>query len=81
MVDYYSRYYEVKVLKSTTTQQVIDHLEDIFHTYRLPRALKSNNGSQFARFCEENGPTHHKLTARWPAANGEVERQNASLLK
>ena len=29
----------------------------------------------------QQGIRHHKVTAKWPQANGEVERQNSSLLK
>ena len=30
---------------------------------------------------EQQGIRHHRVTAKWPQANGEVERQNSSLLK
>ena len=30
---------------------------------------------------EQQGSRHHRVTAKWPQANGEVERQNSSLLK
>ena len=86
VVDYFSRYYEVRTLTSTTTEKVIDHLEDIFATHGLPLTLKSDNGPQFISsvfqdYCAENGIVHCKVTARWPQANGEVERQNSSILK
>lgn len=45
--DYYSTYYEVRVLKSTKAEQVIDHLEYIFHTHGVPWTLKSDNRPQF----------------------------------
>ncbi|KAI0221117.1 hypothetical protein LSAT2_027483, partial [Lamellibrachia satsuma] len=32
-------------------------------------------------YCVENNITHLKVTAKRAQANGEVERQNASLLK
>ncbi len=32
-------------------------------------------------FCQENGIHHIKTTPKWAQANGEVERQNASLMK
>ena len=86
VVDYYSRFYEIEILKSTTTDKIISCLERIFSRHGLPITLKSDNGPQFiaqefAKFCIENNIEHLKVTARWPQANGEVERQNQSLLK
>ena len=86
VVDYYSRYYEVAILPSTTTGKVIECLEDIFSRHGLPISLKSDRGPQFIsdefqEYCKQNNIAHCKVTARWAQANGEVERQNASLLK
>lgn len=86
MVDYYSRYYEYDILTSTTATKVIDSLEEIFSRHGLPATLKSDNGPQFKSdefksFCEENGIRHLKTTPKWAQANGEVERQNASIMK
>ncbi len=86
VVDYYSRFYEVAVMHSTTADKVIDCLDDTFSRYGLPMTLKSDNGPQFVSqefksFCNENGITHCRTTARWAQANGEVERQNESILK
>ncbi len=36
---------------------------------------------EFEAFLEESGVEHRKTTPLWPQANGEVERQNRSLLK
>ena len=86
VVDYYSRYYEVDVLMSTTTDKVISSLERIFSRHRYPVTMKSDNGPQFKcnsfkDFCEAIDVKHIKVTARWAPANGEVERQNRSILK
>ncbi|KAJ8366663.1 hypothetical protein AAFF_G00345590 [Aldrovandia affinis] len=86
VVDYYSRYYEYDILTSTTTEKVIDSLESIFSRHGLPVTLKSDNGPQFKselfrEYCENNGITHLRTTAKWAQANGEVERQNAALMK
>jgi hypothetical protein len=35
----------------------------------------------FESFLQENGIEHRKTTPLWPQANGEIERQNRSLLK
>jgi len=86
VVDYYSRYYEYEIMNSTTADKVIDRLEEIFSRHGIPITLKSDNGPQFRSsefhdFCEENGIKHIKVTAKWAQANGEVERQNDSIMK
>ena len=86
IVDYYSRFYEVEVMQSTTTEKVIDRLADTFCRHGLPNTIKSDNGPQlksneFREYCEQHGIIHQKVTAKWAQANGEVERQNRSLLK
>jgi len=86
VVDYYSRYYEYAIMTSTVTEKVIDNLEEIFSRHGLPITIKSDNGPQFRseefrEYCKQNGITHLKTTPKWPQANGEVERQNASLMK
>ena len=86
VADYYSRYYEVAVMKSTTAEKVIECLEEIFCRHGLPTTMKSDNGPQFisqefATYCDDNGIEHCRTTAKWAQANGEVERQNQSLLK
>lgn len=86
IVDYFSRYYEIEVMRSTTSEKVIECLEKIFTTHGLPQSLRSDNGPQFRsevfeQYLENNGIEHRKTTPLWPQANGEVERQNRSLLK
>ena len=86
IVDYYSRYQETLVMQSTTTEKVIECLEDTFARHGIPVTLKSDNGPQFVsgefkNFCQDNNIEHCKTTPRWAQANGEVERQNRSLLK
>ena len=83
IVDYLSRYYEVEVMRTTTSEKVI---EKIFTTHGLPLSLRNDNGPQFRsevfeQYLEDNGIEHRKITLLWPQANGEVERQNKPLLK
>ena len=85
-VDYYSRYYEVNVLKTVTSLEIIRALKAIFARYGFPHSLKSDNGRQFVskefeNFLVECGIEHRKSPPLWPAANGEVEAQNRSLVK
>lgn len=86
LVDYYSRYYEYEVMTSTTTDKVIDCIDNIFSRHGLPVTIKSDNGPQFKselfrEYCENNGIKHERTTPKWAQDNGEVERQNASLMK
>ena len=73
-------------MQSTTAEKVIDRLADTFSRHGLPATIKSDNGlqfksSEFREYCEQQGIIHHKVTAKWAQTNGEVERQNRSLLK
>ena len=85
-VDYYSRYVEADVMKSTTTDKIIASLKTMFLTHGLPISISSDNGPQFIsqefkNFVREQDIFHRKTTPIWPQANGEIERQNRSLLK
>lgn len=86
VVDYYSRYYEVVVMRSTTTPKMIAALSEIFSRFGYPYSLKTDNGPQFVskefeEFLRECGIEHRRSPPLWPQANGEVERQNRTLLK
>ena len=85
-MDYYSRYFEVVILRSTTSTKVINSLQPIFARFGVPHTLKTDNGPQFISeefkaFLAENGIEHRTTPPLWPQANGEVERQNRTLLK
>ena len=87
VVDYYSRFFEVDILKSSTTAEVIiNRLDNHFCRQGLPTSLRTDNGPQFVadvfkQYLAEVGVEHRRTTPLWPRANGEVERQNRSLLK
>ena len=86
VIDYYSRYYEYTIMKSTTAEKTVSALMEIFARHGLPQTLYSDNGPQFisetfADYMRTTGVHHHKVTPKWPQANGEVERQNQSLEK
>ena len=71
---------------SVTASQIISRLEKIFAFHGLPVTITSENGPQFRseefeRYHVDNGILHRKATPQWAQANGEVERQNRSLLK
>lgn len=60
VVDYYSRYYEVAVIRTITSEKTIECLETIFARHRLPEVLVCDNGpnlvsEKFEAFLKENG--------------------------
>lgn len=88
VVDYYSRYVEVKEMISINVQAVIEELSVIFGRYGLPVSLRADNGPQLSEncnelktFCLENGIKLVNTIPYWPQQNGEVERQNRTILK
>lgn len=75
-IDERSRYPCCEVVRSTSASET---MEKIFAEHGVPVVMKSDNGPpfrsiEFARFCEEKGVKHQKVTPRWPEANGLVER-------
>jgi transposase InsO family protein len=86
--DYFSGYYEIEITKDITSEKLIDVLEGMFCRNGLPVTITSDNGPQFKSetfasymYMAENGIKHRRVTPLHPAANGEVERQNRSLMK
>lgn len=86
VVDYYSRYKEVKITKSITSSQIIKILKEIFSRLGYPISLTADNGRQFVSdefkvFCKECNIVLYNTIPYWPQQNGEVERQNRDILK
>ena len=86
IVDFYSRYKEVKVIKTITSCQIISLLKEIFSRLGYPFSITADNGSQFVSeefksFCRECNITLYNTFPYWPQQNGEVERQNREILK
>ena len=74
------------IVRTITSEKTIECLETIFARHGLPEVLVSDNGpnlvsEKFEAFLKENGNKHRHVTTRWAQANGEVERQNRSILK
>ena len=78
VIDEYSRYPEVDVVKSVSARNVLPALDRIFSARGFPEKLKTDNGSpfqskEFATFMDVFGTKHHKVTPYWPEANGNAE--------
>ena len=79
VVDYFSRYPEVKKLTSTTTQGVINVLKSLFARYGIPEVVRSDNGPQFSSqeftdFAREYQFHHQTSSPHFPSSNGQAER-------
>ena len=86
VIDYYSRYFECKHVKSTDAKTTIQALEEVFLTHGLPETLKSDSGpcfisAEFKTFCENLDIKHSKGTPRWPPNNGLAESCMKSIKK
>ena len=78
LVDAFSKWPEVRLVSSATSQKTIEVLSDIFATHGFPSILVSDNGPQFTStefsdFLQENGITHYKSPPYHPASNGLAE--------
>lgn len=86
IVDYYSRYKEIKITKVIDAKQTIGLLKEIFSRLGTPVSITADNGrqftsSEFGSFCQEYGIRIFHSIPYWPQQNGEVERQNRDILK
>ena len=79
IIDEYSRYPIVKIVKSTAARYVIPVLSEVFSLFGIPTQVKTDNGppfqgNEFQSFLSHMGVKHRKITPFWPRANGMVER-------
>lgn len=86
IVDYFSRYKEIKITKCISAAETIDFLKEIFSRLGIPVSITADNGRQFTSqefkaFCMQFGITLFHSIPYWPQQNGEVERQNRDILK
>ena len=86
VVDRYSRWVEVEVLRVTTSRAIVQMLDKVFARLGMPVTLTTDNAKnltspEFEDFCDARQIRHLTVTPLWPQANGLVERQNRTLLK
>ena len=86
VIDQYSRYPVVEIIKSTSASASIPMFDKIFGMFGIPLELKSDNGSpfnsmEFDRYSKYMGFTHSPITPVYPQANGLIERFNQMIEK
>ena len=78
VIDSFSKWPEVIVMKSTTAKKTIDELRCLFSRWGIPEQIVSDNSPQFKcdefkQFLSKNGITHLTTAPYLPAANGQAE--------
>ena len=86
IIDEYSRYPIVEIIRSTSANTVIPVFDKVFSMFGLPRVVKTDNGppfnsEQFSKFADCLGFHHRKITPLWPQANATAERFMRTLRK
>ena len=86
VVDYFSNYPEMALLKGTTSSMVITHMKSIFARHGIPEIVISDNGPQFAskefaEFAAKWEFSHITSSPRYPKANGMAERTVQTIKK
>ncbi|XP_054260279.1 uncharacterized protein K02A2.6-like [Macrosteles quadrilineatus] len=79
VVDSFSKWLEVFIMKSTTSFKTIEKLRTLFASFGLPEELVSDNGPNFAsgefrEFLSNNGIKFTLSPPYHPASNGAAER-------
>ena len=79
LVDAYSKWLEVDIVPSATTQNTIPKLRSIFATHGLPEVLVTDNRTaftsrEFKEFTKRNGIQHLTTAPYHPSSNGLAER-------
>ncbi|CAK1601714.1 unnamed protein product [Parnassius mnemosyne] len=86
VVDYYSRYKEVKNYKNITSLQIIKMVKEMFSRLGYPISITADNGMQFVSeefrsVCKECNIKLFSTVPYWSQMIGEIERQNRDILK
>ncbi|UYV74121.1 K02A2.6-like [Cordylochernes scorpioides] len=79
IVDAYTKWLKIFILKEITSRTIIYHLRQVFARFGLPELLVTDNGRQFVskeleEFTKMNGIRHTKTSPYNPSTNGLAER-------
>ena len=86
VVEEYSRWVEIDIVKSTSAGSTIPKLDRIFATYGIPYRMTTDNGppfngkdiTDFAKYLDVH---HRRITPYWPRSNPNVDNFNRCLRK
>ena len=86
VIDRYSRYPEVEIVRSTKASSVIPKLDKMFATHGIPATITFDNGppfngSDYERYLTTLCINKYSSTPRWLQGNAKVERFNQPLGK
>ena len=86
IVDYYSRWKEIFIVKTITSEKIIQCLKSLFAVHGLLLSLQTDNAQYFNsaelnNYLNSVNIEHRNTTPLWPQANGEVEIQNKGIMK
>ena len=86
IIDLYSRFPLVEIMKKTTENSVINRLEKLFSIFRYPEKIKHDNGPpfnsyEFRNYLKSVNIVDAPITPEHPEANAVVENFNKSLKK
>lgn len=78
ILDSHSKWIEVNISKTATTEHSIASLRETFARFGVPKKLVSDNGTQFISenfqyFMKMNGIKHYLIAPQHPASNGAGE--------
>lgn len=84
VMDYHSRWPEVRLVNTVTTESVIEFVSELFARWGLPEELVSDNGRQFVSsefedFLVLSGVKHIKSSLYHAMCNGMLERFHRTL--
>jgi len=79
ILDAHSKWPEVIQMTSTSAEQTVMALQQLFTNYGLPQQIVSDNGPQFTavdfqQFLKKNGVKHIRITPYHPSSNGLAVR-------
>lgn len=78
VMDYYSHFPEIALLRDTTASQVILQVKSILARHGIPSIVRSDNGpcfncAEFRAFAQQYGFKHITSSPNFPQSNGLVE--------
>ena len=86
LIDEYSRFPEVEIVKSTAAETLIPKLHKILCTHGIPEVIKSDNGPPFngekiKEYARRQGFQHRRIEPEHPESNGLAENFMRMLTK